>query len=103
MWSSGDGRQTWVRISLRNCNGTSALLNRLARAPGHLPEVRLEPGGFLEDRNQLRLAGRRGVEIGEMLHMRPRFGSDLLVRRAGVLGDPDAISVRRRVREGERG
>src|SRR4051812_9848069 len=81
---------------------TEGLLNTLAHAPGHLPEVRLESGGFLEDRNQLRLAGRCGVEIGEMLHVRPRFGSDLLVRRAGVLGDPDAIGVRRSVREGER-
>ncbi|MET4386664.1 hypothetical protein ABIB73_002409 [Bradyrhizobium sp. F1.4.3] len=38
----------------------------LARAPPHLPEVCLESGGFLEDRNQLYLAGRRGIEISEM-------------------------------------
>src|SRR5581483_11330014 len=61
----------------------SACYSRPARAPAHLPEVGLEPGGFLEDRNQLCLAGRRGVEIGEMLQVRLCFHRNLLVWHAG--------------------
>src|ERR1700754_655359 len=79
------------------------LFNTLACAPAHLPEVCLEPGGFLEDRDQLYLAGWRGVEIGEMVQLRPRSRCDLLVWHAGVLGDPDAIGIRRSVRIGARG
>lgn len=62
------------------------LFNTPARAPAHLPEVCLESGIVREDRNQPFLAGRRGVELGEMLQVRPRFRRDLLVRHAGVLG-----------------
>ena len=47
--------------------------------PAHFPEVGLKPGGFLEDHDQLCLAGRCDVEIGETLQMRPRFRRDLLV------------------------
>jgi len=69
------------------------LFNTLARAPAHLPEVCLESGSFLEDRNQLCLPGRRGVEIGEMLQVRPRFRRDLLVWHAGVLGEASALAA----------
>jgi len=55
------------------------LVNTLTRTPAHFPEVGFEPGGFLEDRDQLCLAGRRGVEIGETFQVRPRFRRDLLV------------------------
>ena len=63
------------------------LFNALARTPAHFPRVGLEPDGFLEDSDQLCFAGRRGVEIGETLQLRPRFRRDLLMRRAGTLGD----------------
>jgi hypothetical protein len=38
----------------------------LRRTPAHLPEIGLEPGGFLGDRDQLCLAGRREVTEGDM-------------------------------------
>src|SRR5258706_11238268 len=75
----------------------------LARTPAHFPEVGLEPGGFLEDHDQLCLAGRRDVEIGETLQVRPRFRRDLLVWCTRILGDPNAIWVRCSVRIGSRG
>jgi len=62
------------------------LFNTLVRTPAHFPEVGLEPGGFLEDHDQLCLAGRRGVEIGETLKVRPRFRRDLLVWCTGIFG-----------------
>lgn len=74
----------------------------LTRPPAHFPEVGLEPGGFLEDRGQLSLASRRSIEIGEALQVRQRFRCDLLVRRTGILGDPNAIWVRCSVRIGSR-
>ena len=74
----------------------------MARTPAHFPEVGLEPGGFLEDHDQLCLAGRRGVEIGETFQMRPRFRRDVLVWCTGILGDPNAIWVRCSVRIGSR-
>src|ERR1700716_3000484 len=64
------------------------------RAPAHFPEVGFEPGGLLEDRDQLCLPGRRGVEIGKTFEVRPRFRRDLLVGCTGILGDPNAIWVR---------
>ena len=59
----------------------------LIRAPTHLPEVGFEPGGLLEDRDQVCLPGRRGVEIGETIQLRQRLRRDLLVGRAGIFGD----------------
>ena len=66
----------------------------LARTPAHFPEVGFKPGGFLEYRDQLCLAGRRGVEISKALQVRACFHRHLLVRRSGILGDPDAIRIR---------
>ena len=42
---------------LSNSGRSHCLFNTLARPPAHLPEIGLEPGGFLEDRDQLGLAG----------------------------------------------
>src|SRR4030081_2640609 len=70
------------------------LFNRPIRTPAHFPEVGFEPGGLLEDHDQLCLAGRRGVEIGKTFQVRPRFRRDLLVGCTGILGDPNAIWVR---------
>src|SRR4030088_446742 len=81
----------------------SVTIQLLARTPAHFPEVGLEPGGFLEDHDQLCLAGRRGVEIGETLQVRPRFRRDLLVWCTGILGDPNAIWVGCGVRTRSRG
>ena len=69
----------------------------------HFPEVRFEPGGLLEDHDQFCLAGRRGVEIGETIQVRPRLRRDLLVWCTGILGDPNAIWIRRSERVGSRG
>src|SRR5207245_3447965 len=65
----------------------------LAHAPSHFPEVGFEPRGFLEDRDQLCLAGRGGIAISKLFQMCPRFRRDLLIGRTGILGDPDAIWV----------
>src|SRR6266481_3524935 len=70
------------------------LFNASICAPAHFPEVGFEPCGFLENRDQLGLAGRRGVEIGESFQVRLRFRRNLLVGRAGIFGDPVAIGVR---------
>jgi hypothetical protein len=51
--------------------------NTLIRTQAHFPEVGFEPGGFLENCDQLCLAGRRGVEIGKTIKVRPRFRRDL--------------------------
>src|SRR5215217_7375184 len=64
------------------------------RTPAHFPEVGLEHGGCLEDHNQLGFAGGGRIKIGKTLQLRPRLGSNLLVRRAGVFFDPNAIWVR---------
>src|SRR3981189_2132107 len=69
------------------------LSDMLVRAPAHFPEVGFEPGGFLEDCDQLCLAGWRGVAIGESFQLRPRFRRDLLVGCTGIFGDPDVIWV----------
>jgi hypothetical protein len=68
--------------------------------PAHFPESNFEPSGFLEDRDQLGLAGGRGVGIGKTLQMRSCSCRDLLVGRTGVFGDPNAIGVRFGVRPG---
>src|SRR3977135_4142944 len=70
--------------------GGQGLFNKLARSPAPFPEGGREPGGFLEDHDQLCLAGRRGVEIGEPLQVRPRVRRDLLVGCTGILGDATA-------------
>ena len=64
---------------LSNSGRSHCLFNTLARPPAHFPEIGLEPGGFLEDRDQLCLAGRRGVEIGETFEVRPRLRRDFLI------------------------
>ena len=69
---------------LSNSGRSQRLFNTLARPPAHFPEIGLEPGGFLEDRDQLGLAGGRGVEIGEEVQVRPRFRRDLLVWHTGI-------------------
>src|SRR5213594_3728298 len=65
----------------------------LAHAPSHFPEVGFEPRGFLEDRDQLCLAGRGGIAISKLLQMCPGFHRDFLIGGPGILGDPDAIWV----------
>jgi len=79
---------------LSNSGRSQRLFNTLARPPAHFPEIGLEPGGFLEDRDQLGLAGGRGVEMGEEVQVRPRFRRDLLVWHTSILVDPNAIAVR---------
>jgi hypothetical protein len=49
--------------------GNQCLFNRRAHAPAHFPEVGLEPGRFLKDRDQLGLARGRGIEIGEAVQV----------------------------------
>ena len=71
--------------------------------PTHFPEVGLAPRGFLKDRDQLGLAGGRGIEIGEAVQVRPRLRRDLPVWHSGVSVDPNAISVRCGVRIGSCG
>ena len=88
---------------LSNSGRSHCLFNTLAHPPTHFPEIGLEPGGFLEDRDQLALAGGRGLEIGEEVQVRPRFRRDLLVWHTGILVDPNAIGVRCGPRIGLRG
>jgi hypothetical protein len=38
--------------------------------PAHFPEAGFETGGFLEDHDQLCLAGWRGIEFSEILQLR---------------------------------
>jgi hypothetical protein len=58
--------------------GNQSLFNTRAQAPAHFPEVGLEPGRFLKDRDQLGLARGRSIEIGEAVQVRPRLRRDLL-------------------------
>ena len=44
---------------------SQCLSSSSARTPAHFPEIGIEAGGFLEDHDQLCLAGRREVEIRE--------------------------------------
>src|ERR1700674_1108473 len=81
---------------------TNAYSTRGPRAPAHFPEVGLEPGRFLKDRDQLVLARGRGIEIGKAVQVRMRLRRDLLVWRTGILVDPDAIGVRCGARIGSR-
>jgi hypothetical protein len=82
--------------------GNQCLFNRRAHAPAHFPEVGLEPGRFLKDRDQLGLARGRGIEIGEAVQVGSRLRRDLLVRPTGIFVDPDAIGVRCGARIGSR-
>src|SRR5204863_5757764 len=84
-----------VRKEPMICQSMTSADSRLSvQSPTHFPEFGFEPGGFLKDHDQLCLAGRRGVAIGETLQMRPRFRRDVLVWCTGILGDPNAIWVR---------
>ena len=52
---------------LSNSVRKQCLFTTLTRAPAHFPEFNFEPRGFLEDHDQLGLAGGRGIGIGKAL------------------------------------
>ena len=47
------------------------MARQACRTQADFPEVGLDLGGFVANRDQLCRAGWRGVEIGEMLQVRP--------------------------------
>jgi hypothetical protein len=70
---------------LSNSGRSQRLFNTLARPPAHFPEIGLEPGGFLEDRDQRGLAGARGVEMGEEVTATYVKSSAVILERSSVL------------------
>src|SRR6478672_4309260 len=102
--SAYDPKRTFASGSYAFPLGAQSVpIHQLTRTPAHFPEFNFEPCGFLEDRNQLGLAGGRRIGIGKALQMRPRFSRDRLVGRTGIFGDPLAIEVRFDTRFGPRG
>src|SRR6202049_1879605 len=101
-WSNSRFPRTRRSPQARRGGGNQYLFNTRARAPAHFPEVGLEPGRLLKDRDQLGLARGRDIEIGKAVQVRMRLRRDLLVWRTGILVDPDAIGVRCGARIGSR-
>src|ERR1700724_4781214 len=101
-WSNSRFPRTRRSPQARRGGGNQCLFNTRAHAPAHFPEVGLEPGRFLKNRDQLGLARGRDIEIGKAVQVRMRLRCDLLVWRTGILVDPDAIGVRCGARIGSR-
>src|SRR5947209_14713209 len=78
------------RMSLRSCGLQSLSFH----TPTHFPEIGLEPRGLAKNRDQLWLAGRRRIAIGETFQLAARIRGDLLIWRAGIFGNPDAVRIR---------
>src|SRR5262245_25061344 len=67
-------------------------------ASPHLPEVGFKSGCFFEDTDELGFPRRRHVTRCQAIEVSARTRRHLLVCRAGILSDPDTITVARRLR-----